>query len=199
MLEETDLKCKADTIPTIPPNLLQIIDNLTRDLDNAYDHIDNDNNRNSSINSINEDKHDCTNQNHRKNDDINDTSNNNTSYNRTDDFNDAQMVTRSQIHGIVNSRDQLFMHKENYLYFMSTDEWDKLVRCAAFSYNTSTHEATGYTPYELVFGKLARLPSNEITNDIESKTSDAYLTQLMTDIHNLQELARENVIASKLK
>lgn len=79
-------------------------------------------------------------------------------------------------------------------------EWDKLVRYAAFSYNTSTHEATGYTPYELVFGKLARLPSSEIIDDIEKpQTSDAYLTQLMTDIHNLQKLARENIITSKIK
>ena len=69
-------------------------------------------------------------------------------------------------------------------------EWDKLVRYATFSYNTSTHGAIGYTPYELVFVKLARLPSNEIVNNIEElKTSDAYLTQLMTDIHNIQKLA----------
>lgn len=79
-------------------------------------------------------------------------------------------------------------------------EWDKLVRYAASSYNTSIHEATGCTPYELVFGKQARLPSSEAINDIEEpRTSDTYLTQLMTDIHNLQELARENIIASKIK
>lgn len=78
-------------------------------------------------------------------------------------------------------------------------EWDKLVRYAAFSYNTSVHEATGYTPYELVFGKLARLPSSEIDDIEELKTSDTYLTQLVTDIHNLQKLARENIIASKFK
>jgi len=61
-------------------------------------------------------------------------------------------------------------------------EWDKLVQYAIFSYNTSTHEATGYTPYEFVFGKLARLPSSEITDDTkEPKTYDTYLTQLMTN------------------
>lgn len=78
-------------------------------------------------------------------------------------------------------------------------EWDKLVRYAAFSYNTSVHETTGYTPYELVFGKLARLPSSEINDIQELQTSDTYLTQLVTDIHNLQKLARENIITSKFK
>jgi len=27
-----------------------------------------------------------------------------------------QIVTRSQIHSIINSRDQIFMHKENYIF-----------------------------------------------------------------------------------
>ncbi|KAG5320742.1 POL4 protein, partial [Pseudoatta argentina] len=40
---------------------------------------------------------------------------------KTKDLNDPQIVTRSQIHSIINSRDQIFMHKENYLYFMSAD------------------------------------------------------------------------------
>jgi len=79
-------------------------------------------------------------------------------------------------------------------------EWDKLLRYAAFSYNTSTHETTGYTPYELVFGRLARLPSSEIINDIEElKTSDTYLTQLITDTYNIQKLAREHIINSKIR
>jgi len=48
--------------------------------------------------------------------------------------------------------------------------------------------------------KLARLPSSEITDDAEEpKTYDIYLTQLMTDIHNIQELARETITTSKIK
>lgn len=81
-------------------------------------------------------------------------------------------------------------------------EWDELLEYATFSYNTSTnttHESIGYTPHELVFGNLARQPSNEITEDIKEKTYDDYLYKLMTDIHDLQELARECLIVSKVK
>lgn len=78
-------------------------------------------------------------------------------------------------------------------------EWDELLEYAAFSYNTSTHESTGYTPYELVFGKLARQPSSEVTDKVKERTYDDYLYQLITSIHNLQELARECLIASKIK
>lgn len=84
-------------------------------------------------------------------------------------------------------------------YVNKFTEWDELLEYATFSYNTSTHESTGYTPYELVFGKLARQPSSEITEEIKEKTYDDYLYKLMTDIYDLQELARECLVASKIK
>jgi hypothetical protein len=85
-------------------------------------------------------------------------------------------------------------------YVNKFTEWDELLEYATFSYNTSTHESTRYAPYELVFGKLARQPSSEIVDDAnKGKTYDDYLCQLMTNIHTLQELARECLIASKLK
>jgi hypothetical protein len=84
-------------------------------------------------------------------------------------------------------------------YVNKFTEWDELLEYAAFSYNTSIHESTGYTPYELVFGKLARQPSSEIIDNEKERTYDDYLYQLITNIHNLQELARECLIASKIK
>ena len=37
--------------------------------------------------------------------------------------------------------------------------WDRWIRFATFPYNTSTHERTGFTPDELIFGKKATIPS----------------------------------------
>jgi transposase InsO family protein len=42
--------------------------------------------------------------------------------------------------------------------FTNKYDWDKYLAFAAFSYNTSVHEGTRYTPYQLIFGKLARTP-----------------------------------------
>ena len=38
------------------------------------------------------------------------------------------------------------------------NNWDLYVDQAVFAYNTSRHEATGFSPYELVFGRVARMP-----------------------------------------
>lgn len=36
------------------------------------------------------------------------------------------------------------------------DEWDRWVSLAVYAYNTSIYESTGFSPYELVFGRKAR-------------------------------------------
>jgi len=49
---------------------------------------------------------------------------------------------------------------EEYLkqYANEQKQWDRWISLAMFNYNTSVHEATKHTPYELVFGKIARVP-----------------------------------------
>lgn len=78
-------------------------------------------------------------------------------------------------------------------------EWDDWLELATFSYNTSFHEGTRHTPFELVFGRLARLPSNDPLEPEKESTYDEYLIKLVTRLHELQTLARDNLISAKLK
>ena len=69
-----------------------------------------------------------------------------------------------------------------------------------FSYNTSLHEGTKCTPYELVFGKLAREPSSEPLSQKEKlQTYDDYLINFVTQLHEMRTQARENLISAKEK
>ena len=64
-----------------------------------------------------------------------------------------------------------------------------------FSYNTSVHEATKCTPYELVFGKLAREPSSEpLSQNEKLQTYDDYLINFLVQLHEMRTQARENLI-----
>ncbi|KAG5305611.1 SVMI inhibitor, partial [Acromyrmex insinuator] len=45
------------------------------------------------------------------------------------------------------------------------------ISLAIFNYNTSIHKAIKHTPYELIFGKIARTPSNELLG-LEEQTLD---------------------------
>ena len=69
-----------------------------------------------------------------------------------------------------------------------------------FSYNTCVHEGTKCTPYELVFGKLAREPSSEPLSQQEKlQTYDDYLINFVTELHKMRTQARENLISAKEK
>lgn len=80
------------------------------------------------------------------------------------------------------------------------DQWDQWLELATFSYNVQTHEGTLYSPYQLVFGTIAREPSTEAIRDEEQLlTYDNYITNLVTRLRSLQTIARENLLNSKFK
>ena len=69
-----------------------------------------------------------------------------------------------------------------------------------FWYNTSVHEGTKCTPYELVFGKLAREPSSEPLSQQEKLQSyDDYSINFVTQLQEMRTQARENLISAKEK
>ena len=85
-------------------------------------------------------------------------------------------------------------------FVAKNSEWDDWFELAMFSYNTSVHEGTKCTPYELVFGKLAREPSSKPLSQQEKlQTYDDYLIYFETQLHEMQTQARENLISAKEK
>jgi len=78
------------------------------------------------------------------------------------------------------------------------EEWDEHIPLAMFSYNTSVHESTSYSPYELVFGKIPRTPSAYPPTEEETDvTYQQYLTNLFNKIQDTQEDAKKHLILSK--
>lgn len=81
-------------------------------------------------------------------------------------------------------------------YISDERDWDNWLEHAMFSYNTSVHEGTKFTPYELVFGKTARLPS-EIKIDDAVETYDDYVNELIDKLTDLRKLAVSNLGSAK--
>lgn len=66
-----------------------------------------------------------------------------------------------------------------------------------FSYNTTIHTSTKFSPFELVFGYKANLPSS-ITKSPDFKyTYDDYIDELTLKLQKSHEIARNNLLDSK--
>ncbi|EFA04804.1 Retrovirus-related Pol polyprotein from transposon 412-like Protein [Tribolium castaneum] len=79
------------------------------------------------------------------------------------------------------------------------NNWDEFIATAMFAYNTHIHTATHFTPYELLFGHKATIPSS-LTSKPEFKyTYDDYYSQLKLKLNRSFQLAREKLISSKVR
>jgi hypothetical protein len=67
-----------------------------------------------------------------------------------------------------------------------------------FTYNTMNHSATGYTPYELVFGHKFTLPSALKDTPGPQYNYDDYASEL-SRLQPAHQMAKENLISSKTK
>lgn len=78
------------------------------------------------------------------------------------------------------------------------NSWSSWLPFWCFFYNTTVHTETKYTPFELLFGKTANLPSN-ITEKIDPLYSfDNYPLELKFRLQQASAEAKENLEKSKL-
>ena len=82
--------------------------------------------------------------------------------------------------------------------FKGQVDWDDWTRFAAFSYNVNVHEATGFPPFTLVYGKDANLPTIFSTN-LPDNTYVKYLQGLFSKLDNIHSLAHDRLLKAKEK
>lgn len=93
-------------------------------------------------------------------------------------------------HSVVGDLIRTCVHKNNI-------EWDKTLKIITMGYNTAVHEGTGYTPFELTFGRSANLPSALATT---SPLKFNELIQIWSDRHEKYiAKARATILKNKEK
>lgn len=81
----------------------------------------------------------------------------------------------------------------------SQTTWDEWLAIAMFSYNTTIHTTTQYTPYELVFGYKPEIPSSLKKAPEFKYTYDDYRQDLILKLQKSSQVAKENAMQSKVK
>ena len=86
------------------------------------------------------------------------------------------------------------------MFIESNATWDECLELATLCYNTVEHEGPKFTPYEFIFGRLARLPSSKpFEQEEQPLTYNDYITKLNKTLYNIQNIARENLVEAKYK
>lgn len=80
------------------------------------------------------------------------------------------------------------------------ETWSQWLQFWCFSFNTTVHTQTKYTPYELVFGNSCNLPSNLRDNVVKPLYNpDNYALELRYRLQLAWKEAHKNLVLSKLK
>jgi hypothetical protein len=86
-------------------------------------------------------------------------------------------------------------------HYVNEDEtnWDEWVPYAMYVYNTTVHTATGYTPFELVFGFQSTLPSTFHETPNPQYNYDDYVMELKSRLQTAHDVARQKLVTAKQK
>jgi transposase InsO family protein len=78
-----------------------------------------------------------------------------------------------------------------------TNNWDEWLPFACFTYNTTPHSVTKYTPYEVLFGRTANIPGKLQRQPQPLYNFDDIVRDIKYKMQNCQQLARERLIKFK--
>ncbi|CAF2096549.1 unnamed protein product, partial [Rotaria magnacalcarata] len=65
-----------------------------------------------------------------------------------------------QTNGMVERFNATFIPQISKLQDTEDNNWDEYLQAVVFAYNTGIHKTTKYSPYQLLYGRLPRLPFN---------------------------------------
>jgi len=99
-----------------------------------------------------------------------------------------------QSDGLVERQNRALQEILSTFVVEHQNDWDEMLDQAVFAYNTSVHESTKVSPYEMVFGRPARMPIEvELGIPVRSPSSQSeYSRSLRKAIHHVNDIARRH-------
>ncbi len=82
-------------------------------------------------------------------------------------------------------------------------KWPQQIQTLTFAYNATVHETTGYAPFQLMFGRIPRLPVDvmfkQVLHDPVVVDYKSYTRTLMSHLHEAARIAQKHAIKEQDK
>lgn len=95
-----------------------------------------------------------------------------------------------------HSHRTLTEYLRHYINADQTD-WDEWISYAIFTFNTTPHTTTGYTPFKLVYGHVTILPLALANPSKSFYTYDDYAQELKQRLRTSNQIAKEHLKKEK--
>ncbi|CAF4536730.1 unnamed protein product, partial [Rotaria socialis] len=99
-----------------------------------------------------------------------------------------------QTNGMVERFNATFIPQISKLQDTEDNNWDEYLQAVVFAYNTGIHKTTKYSPYELLYGRLPRLPFNARPTYYSFAKPNDYFEQLRKTLRIYHQAARHHMI-----
>ncbi|CAF1524064.1 unnamed protein product [Adineta ricciae] len=99
-----------------------------------------------------------------------------------------------QSNGMIERFNATFIPRIAKVQDRENNNWDGFLASVVFAYNTGTHSTTGYSPYQLLFGREPRLPTDQPASTFTFRKPNDYYEQLKKNMKIIHRNARENMI-----
>ncbi|CAF0791446.1 unnamed protein product [Adineta ricciae] len=98
-----------------------------------------------------------------------------------------------QSNGMIERFNATFIPQIAKLQDRENNNWDEFLAPVVFAYNTGTHSTTGYSPYQLLFGREPRLPTDKPASAFTFRKPNDYYEQLRKNMKLMHRYAHENM------
>ena len=110
-------------------------------------------------------------------------------------YNHTYLTTyHPQSNGMIERFNATFIPQIAKLQDRENNNWDEFLAPVVFAYNTGCHSTTQYSPYELLFGREPRFPTDQPKLSFTFRKPIDYYEQLKKCMKMIHTHARENII-----
>ena len=99
-----------------------------------------------------------------------------------------------QSNGMVERFNATFVPQIAKLQDRENNNWDEFLLPVVFAYNTGTHSTTQYSPFQLLYGREPKLPTDGPISSFTFHKPNDYYEQLKKSMKLIHSHARQNIV-----